>query len=174
MEASTMRKSLTIAPLLVAGCLAAVTPARAQSALLDLPRDSQHAKVMQRVGITDITINYHRPLVKGRKIWGNIVPYGQVWRAGANENTIIQFTDPVTIEGKPLAKGVYGLHMIPGENEWTVIFSKNSTAWGSRSYDQAEDALRVTVKSRPDEMHESLTFDFDDPKPNAVSVVMRW
>src|SRR5262252_5631518 len=165
MEASTMRKSLTIAPLLVAGCLAAVTPARAQSALLDLPRDSQHAKVMQRIGITDVTINYHRPLVKGRKIWGSIVPYGQVWRAGANENTIIEFTDPVTIEGKPLAKGVYGLHMIPAENEWTVIFSKNSTAWGSFTYNQSEDALRVTVKPQPAEMKEALAYEVDSVTP---------
>ena len=80
------------------------------------------------------------------RVWGGVVPYGQVWRAGANENTTIKFTDPVTIEGKPLPKGTYGLHMIPGENEWTVIFSNNSTSWGSFTYDQAEDALRVTVK----------------------------
>src|SRR5580765_3931245 len=148
MEAPTMRKHLAIATLLVV-CFAAATQVHAQSALLDLPRDSQHAKVIQRVGITDITINYHRPLVKGRKVWGNIVPYGQVWRAGANENTTIAFSDPVNIEGKSLAKGVYGLHMIPAENEWTIIFSKNSTAWGSFTYNQSEDALRVTVKPQP-------------------------
>src|SRR5579872_4901496 len=92
----------------------------AQSALLDLPRDSQHSTVIQRIGITDITINYHRPLVKGRTIWGKVVPYGEVWRAGANENTTITFTDPVSIEGKPLAKGTYGLHIIPGHDQWTV------------------------------------------------------
>jgi hypothetical protein len=154
--------------------LASAAVAQAQSDLLDLPRDSQRAEVSQRIGITNITVRYHRPLVKGRKVFGGLAPYGQVWRAGANENTIIEFGDAVTVEGKPLAKGVYGLHMIPGESAWTVIFSKNSSSWGSRSYDQAEDALRVTVKSRPDEMHEALTFDFDDPKPNAVSVVMRW
>src|SRR5437868_1660635 len=97
----------------VLALLLAVTMLQAQSAVLDLPRDSQHAVVTQRVGITEITINYHRPLVKGRKIWGNVVPYGQVWRAGANENTTIAFTDPVTVEGKSLDKGTYGLHMIP-------------------------------------------------------------
>src|SRR5689334_25151748 len=102
---------------------------QAQSALLNIPRQSQHAVITQRIGITDITINYHRPLVNGRKVWGGLVPYGEVWRAGANENTTIAFSDPVTIEGKSLAKGVYGLHMIPAENEWTIIFSKNSTAW---------------------------------------------
>src|SRR6201997_5569078 len=87
---------------------------------LNLPRQSQHAVIMQRIGITDITINYHRPLANGRQVWGKLVPYGQVWRAGANENTTIRFTDPVTIEGQALDKGIYGLHMMPGENEWTV------------------------------------------------------
>ena len=103
----------------------------AQSALVNIPRHSQHAVLTQRIGITDVTINYHRPLANGRKIWGGLVPYGQVWRAGANENTTITFSDPVTIEGQPLDKGTYGLHMIPGEDQWTVIFSKMSDAWGS-------------------------------------------
>jgi len=169
-----MRRYFSIATLLVASCFAAATQAHAQSALLDLPRDSQHAKVIQRVGITDIIINYHRPLVKGRKIWGSIVPYGQVWRAGANENTTIEFTDPVTIEGKPLAKGIYGLHTIPGENEWTVIFSKNSTAWGSFTYNQSEDALRVTVKPQTAEMKEALAYDVDSLTPDSAVVTLRW
>src|SRR5215510_4344792 len=108
--------------------------ALAQSVTLDLPRDSQHAVVIQRVGITDIKVNYHRPLVKDRKIWGKVVPYDAVWRAGANENTTISFSDPVSIEGKPLEAGTYGLHMIPGQKEWTVIFSKNSTSWGAFTY----------------------------------------
>src|SRR6478672_11699275 len=145
-----------------------------QSFVLDLPRPSQHAALTQRIGITDVTINYHRPLVKGRKIWDGVVPYGQVWRAGANENTTIAFTDPVTIEGKALPKGTYGLHMIPGENEWTVIFSKNSTSWGSFTYDQTEDALRVTVKPQTAEFHEALTYDFDDVRPDSSVVTLRW
>jgi len=145
-----------------------------QSTILDLPRPSQHATVMQRVGITDIMINYHRPLVNQRKVWGGIVPYGQVWRAGANENTTIAFTDPVTIEGKPLAKGTYGLHMIPAENEWTVIFSNNSTSWGSFTYKQSEDALRVSVKAQPAEFREALAYDFEDVKPDSTVVALRW
>ncbi len=100
-----MRRSFATPALLLVFCTFAAFPAMAQSALLDLPRDSQHAKARSAVGITDITINYHRPLVKGRKVWGSLVPYGQVWRAGANENTTIEFTDPVTIEGKALAEG---------------------------------------------------------------------
>ena len=146
----------------------------AQSFVLDLPRPSQHAVITQRIGITDVTINYHRPMVNKRKVWGGLVPYGQVWRAGANENTTIKFSDPVTIEGKPLAAGAYGLHMIPGENEWTVIFSRNSTSWGSFTYNQAEDALRVTVKPQAAEFHEALTYDFDDVNPDFTVVTLRW
>jgi len=142
--------------------------------MLDLPRQSQHAIVTQRIGITDITVNYHRPLANGRQVWGKLVPYGQVWRAGANENTTVTFTDPISIEGQPLDKGTYGLHMIPGESEWTVIFSKMSTAWGSFSYKQDEDALRVTVKPQTTEFHDALTYDFDEVKPDSTVVTLRW
>jgi hypothetical protein len=168
-----MRKSFALTPVFIAIVFAA-TLAHAQSAVLDLPRDSQHAKVIQRVGITDITINYHRPLVKGRKVWGGLVPYGQVWRAGANENTTIEFTDPVSVEGKPLAKGIYGLHMLPTENEWTVIFSKTATAWGSFTYNQSEDALRVTVKPQAAEMKEALAYEVDDVTPTSAVISLRW
>jgi tetratricopeptide (TPR) repeat protein len=145
-----------------------------QTVLLNLPEISQRAVIAQRVGITDITLTYHRPLVNGRKIWGTTVPYGKVWRSGANQNTVIEFSDPVTIEGKELPKGAYGLHTIPDENEWTIIFSKASTAWGSFTYDQAEDALRVMVKPKPADFHEALTYSFDDPKPNEVTVALSW
>jgi tetratricopeptide (TPR) repeat protein len=130
--------------------------------------------VAQRIGLTDVTIVYHRPLAGERKIWGGIVPYGQVWRAGANENTTIEFSTPVSVESQPLAKGIYGLHMIPGTDSWTVIFSKNSSAWGSFTYNQAEDALRVTVKPQPAEMHNALTYDFDDVKPASAVVKLQW
>jgi hypothetical protein len=160
--------------LLVTSFSHAQTIATGETVMLDLPRQSQHARVMQRVGITDITINYHRPLTNGRQIWGKLAPYGQVWRAGANENTTITFTDPVTIEGQPLDKGTYGLHMIPGESDWTVIFSKNSTSWGSFTYKQDEDALRVNVKPQTAEAHDALTYDFDEVKPDSTTVTMRW
>lgn len=168
-----MRKLGIVALVVVAVSLAA-SLCWAQSAVLDLPRDSQHSIVTQRIGITDITINYHRPLVKGRTIWGKVVPYGEVWRAGANENTTIKFTDAVSIEGKPLDKGIYGLHMIPDQNQWTVIFSKVHSAWGSFTYNQAEDALRVTVKPQASEMHEALTYDFDDVKKDSAVASLRW
>jgi len=164
---------------LLSGVLLAANFVHAQTAtgetlMLTLPRQSQHALVSQRIGVTDITINYHRPLANGRQVWGKLVPYGQVWRAGANENTTITFTDPVTIEGQALDKGTYGLHMIPGENEWTVIFSKDSAAWGSFSYKQEDDALRVTVKPQATELHDALAYDFDDVKPDSTVVTMRW
>ena len=142
---------------------------------LNLPDVSQAAEVKQRIALTDITIKYHRPLVNGRKIWGGLVPYGKVWRAGANENTTIEFSDPVSVEGKPLAKGIYGLHMIPNQDSWTVIFSKTNTGWGSYSYDQKEDALRVDVKLRPlAENKEALEFDFEDLKPTSTAATMKW
>ncbi|MGA8620177.1 MAG: DUF2911 domain-containing protein [Candidatus Sulfotelmatobacter sp.] len=164
---------------LLSGFLSMASICHAQTAtsetlMLDLPRQSQHGLITQRIGITDITINYHRPLANGRQIWGKVVPYGEVWRAGANENTTITFTDPVTIEGHGLDKGTYGLHMIPGENQWTVIFSKSSTAWGSFTYKQDEDALRVTVKPQAAELHDALTYDFDDLKADSTVVTLRW
>jgi hypothetical protein len=159
---------------LLTASLSAAQTATGETLMLNLPRASQHALVSQRIGITDITINYHRPLANGRQIWGKVVPYGQVWRAGANENTIITFTDPVTIEGQPLDKGTYGLHMIPGEDKWTVIFSKDSRAWGSFSYKQEDDALRVTVTPQPAEPHDALAYDFDSVKPDSTVVTMRW
>jgi len=158
----------------VIGVLFVASMCQAQSAVLNIPRQSQHSVLTQRIGITDITINYHRPLVNGRKIWGDLVPYGQVWRAGANENTTIAFSDPVTIEGQPLDKGVYGLHMIPGENEWTVIFSRSSTSWGSFTYKQEEDALRVAVRPQPADMHNALTYDFDKLTPTSAVLELQW
>src|SRR6202171_6529155 len=137
---------------LLMAALSGVSPA--QSFVLDFPLPSQRAQISQRIGITDITIAYHRPLVNDRKVWDALVPYGKVWRAGTNINTTITFSDPVMIEGKPLDRGTYGLHMIPNADEWTIIFSKNSTSWGSFTYDPAEDALRIAVKPEPADMHE--------------------
>jgi hypothetical protein len=149
------------------------TGAQAQT-VLNQPRQSQRAQVMQRVGITDITVNYSRPLVKGRRIFGKLIPWGQVWRAGADENSTITFSKPVTVEGKPLAEGTYGLHMIPGDKEWTVIFSKASDAWGSFTYKEEEDALRVVVAPKAAEMHEALTYSLDNLRPDEVTVDLFW
>jgi tetratricopeptide (TPR) repeat protein len=153
---------------------ASSTVTRAQSFVLDLPDASQRAEVSQRIGLTDITIDYHRPLAKDRKVWDGLVPYGKVWRAGANLNTTITFTDPVLIEGQPLDKGTYGLHMLPTADQWTVIFSKNFTSWGAFTYDQSEDALRVSVKPHPAELHNALTYDFDQLQPDSAVIELEW
>ena len=158
----------------------APAPARAQfkngnqTVLLELPRVSQRAVLTQRIGLTDITITYHRPHGKGRKVFGNLVSYDRVWRAGANDNTVIEFTHPVTVEGQPLGAGRYGLHMVPGEKEWVVIFSTNSSSWGSFYYDKKEDALRVTVKPRPIAMRDTLRYEFDELTPESAVIAMEW
>ena len=166
MVRAALRIFLLSLPLLVL-----LSVSSAQSLVLDLPLQSQRAEISQRIGITDVTISYnHRPLVNNRKVWGDLVPYGSVWRAGANENTTITFSDPGMVEGKQLDKGTYGLHMIPNADEWTIIFSKNSTSWGSFTYNQSEDALRVNVKPKTDDMHNALTYDFDQLQPNSAVV----
>jgi len=141
---------------------------------LNIPRVSQHGSVEQTIGISSITINYHRPLAGDREIMGKTVPYGKVWRAGANENSTVTFSDDVAVEGKPLAAGTYGLHMIPDKDQWTIIFSKNSSSWGSFSYDEKEDALRVNVKPGTGETFDVLTYTFDDVKPDSTVATLRW
>jgi tetratricopeptide (TPR) repeat protein len=141
---------------------------------LTTPQPSPEAEITQEVGITKITISYHRPGVKGRTIWGDLVPYGQVWRAGANENTTIHFSNAVQIEGKNLEAGKYGLHMIPSENTWTIIFSTVHTAWGSFGYDESEDALRINVKPEAAPFEERLSYHFDNPTNNSVIIALSW
>jgi hypothetical protein len=155
------------------------------------PRTSQKAEVSQWIGLVKVTVNYSSPNVNAPdgenrtdKIWGGVVPFGMgkssftngpmPWRAGANENTVITFSHDVVVEGKKLVAGAYGLHFIPNKDEWTVIFSKNSTSWGSFTYQESEDALRVTVKPQAAEMHEWLTYEFTDRKPNAATLAMVW
>jgi Protein of unknown function (DUF2911) len=173
---NTFRFLLTIS----LGLAVCITSAQAQfkngsqATELNLPRISQHGVTTQTIGISTVTIDYSRPLAGTREVWGKTVPYGKVWRSGANENTTITFSDDVSVEGKPLAAGTYGLHMIPDKDQWTIIFSKNSTSWGSFSYDEKEDALRVTVKPSTDQNFDTLTFTFDDVKPDSAVATLRW
>jgi hypothetical protein len=168
-------KTLTLKPFAFCFAILGISGTVSAQNDLNLPDVSQAGEVKQRIALTDITIKYHRPLVNGRKIWGGLVPYGKVWRVGANENTTIEFSDPVSVEGKPLDKGTYGLHMIPNQDSWTVIFSKTNTGWGSYSYDQKEDALRVDVKPQPlAEQDEALEFEFENLKPTSTAVTMKW
>jgi tetratricopeptide (TPR) repeat protein len=159
----------SFALLLLFGGAAGAQPA------LTLPQASPKASISQAVGLTDIAITYHRPAVNKRKIWGDLVPYDQVWRAGANQNTTITSSSPVTVNGRPLAAGTYGLHMIPTEGgDWTIVFSNVSWAWGSFTYDEKEDALRVTAKPQPAEFQERLSYGFEDPTDKSVQAAMRW
>ncbi|MDX1940222.1 MAG: DUF2911 domain-containing protein [Saprospiraceae bacterium] len=147
----------------------------AQTSVTKTPDASPKAAVMQTIGLTDIKVVYHRPAVKGRQVWGNMVPYNAVWRAGANDNTVISFSTDVKIEGKELKAGTYGLHMLPKENECEVIFSNNSTAWGSFSYNQAEDALRVTIQpQKTTQFYEWLAYEFEDPSANSTICALKW
>lgn len=141
---------------------------------LKKPEASQAAMAMQRIGLTDIVVSYHSPFSKGRNIWGDLVPYNEVWRAGANENTTISFSTPVMIEGKPLAAGTYGLHMIPSQTQWTILFNKNSAAWGSFFYDEKEEILRVQVTPKSIPEQNWLSYVFIDPLPNSVTIQLCW
>lgn len=172
-----MRKSTLINLAFLVAALPAVAQMQQtapQPPPLKLPRVSQHAVLTQTIGLTDMTITYSRPGVKGRTIFGSLVPYGKVWRTGANEATKISFSDNVTVDGKPLPKGVYSLHTIPGEHEWTVIFNKVADQWGSFSYKESEDALRVMVKPHTAPFTEWMTFDVPQLSTDKATVELRW
>jgi hypothetical protein len=181
--------------LLLAGAAVSV------DAQLRLPRPSQKASVMQTIGTTDITITYHRPGVKGRTIFADapksmvdrakgqmtldnsferlpgepIVPYGYMWRAGANEATQFVVTDDVMINGQKLAAGSYSLHAIPGKSEWTIVFNGNANQWGSFNYDPAKDTLRVkAVPEKTKDVQEWLMYSIDPVTDNSATVNIRW
>ena len=141
----TQRTLVTLVLLLALALPSGAQILRQQNQTVDLPRASPAASVSQRVGLTDIEIAYHRPAVNEREVWSALAPYGQVWRTGANENTVVSFSTDVTVQGQALAAGTYGLHTIPGEDEWTIIFSEDADAWGSFSYNEERDVLRVQV-----------------------------
>src|ERR1043165_8278857 len=168
-------------------------------AQVEVPRPSQKASVMQRIGVTDITINYSRPGVKGRKIWGDplpgqtteggatldnqntrpkdayIVPYGHVWRTGANEATQFVVTDDVLINGQKLPAGSYSLHTIPNKDEWTIVFNTTANQWGSFDYDAAKDTLRVKAKPQWLNTNEEwLSYSFDPVTDDSAQVNIRW
>src|SRR4026208_2562465 len=171
----------------------------AAQAPVRLPRPSPKASVMQTIGVTDITITYSRPGVKGRKIWGDplpgqtaageatlddqnkrpkdapIVPYGHVWRTGANEATQFTVTEDVMINGQKLAAGTYSLHTIPAKDEWTIVFNGTANQWGSFNYDPAKDTLRVKAKPQwVNTSEEWLTYSVDPVGEDSAQVNIRW
>jgi DUF2911 family protein len=154
--------------------LALLAPSAFAQNALKLPRVSQKAVVTQTIGLTDVTITYSRPGVKGRVIWGDLVPYDKVWRTGANEATEIAFSQDVTINGKALPAGTYSLHTIPGKTSWTVIFNKKAEQWGSYEYDAAQDALRVQVTPASGPSQEWMEFSFQDLTTDAATIELAW
>jgi len=154
--------------------------------------NNQMASVVQHIGPVEVRIDYSSPAVHGPdgkdrrgQIWGKLVPYGLSdlgfgngkpgpWRAGANQNTVFSVSDDVVVQGKPLPAGHYGLHMIPGQDEWTIIFSKDSGAWGAFFYEDSHDALRVQAKPAKHEYREWLTYDFVERKPTQTTVQLQW
>ena len=156
---------------LVAALAFAPVAAHAQ---LVLPRPSPKATVMQQIGITDLTVSYSRPGVKGRAIWGALVPYGQPWRTGANEATTFTTTDEIKVGGTALPAGTYSFFTIPAEGEWTVIFSKQQGQWGAYQYDPQQDAARVMARPSTADHVEWMEFTFEDMTPNSANLTLRW
>ena len=183
--------------------ICAVPSALAQQPPLQVKpiRPSQKASVMQTIGVTDVTITYSRPPVKGRTIFADapatmearakgeatldnqnerqkgepIVPYNHVWRAGANEATMFVVTDDVMINGQPLKAGTYSMHTIPGKDEWTIIFNNDAGQWGSFTYDEKKDALRVKTKAQmASDSQEWLEYTFDPITDSTATVNIRW
>ena len=146
----------------------------AQNDRLELPWPSPHATVSQVVGLTTLSVDYHRPGVNKRVVWGGLVPWDSVWRAGANENTVLSSTSAFTVGGITLPAGRYGVFMIPTRTTWTIALSKQSNAWGAFSYDASEDAVRFVVTPVAAEFTERLQYNFDDPTNTSVTLTMRW
>jgi hypothetical protein len=139
------------------------------------PQPSSTAMVTQTFGLGKISLTYSRPDVKGRKIFGYMEPYGTVWRTGANSATVIKFSDDVTMEGKKIPAGEYGLFSIPGEKEWTIIISKQPNQWGAYSYKESDDFVRFTVSTEHlTSLTETMTLAFTDITPTTCDLQMRW
>ncbi len=189
------RVAAVVAPVVAVVAAAVLAPAAAAQFAVTLPPSggNQKAEVTQWIGLVKVNVSYSGPKVtapdgtdRRGKIWGGLVPYGWhkesfgtcgnecPWRGGANENTVVRVSHDVTVEGKPLPAGAYGLFFVPGPEEWTVIFSKDSTSWGHYFYDAKDDALRVTVKPRKAPYTHWLTYDFVERLPEKATLAMRW
>lgn len=158
-----------------AAALAVLFSARLASAQLELPRPSPGAKVMQQVGLTDITVDYSSPAVKARKIWGGLVPYAKLWRTGANQTTRITFSKDVVVGDKPVPAGTYALFTIPTQSAWTLILNKrvDQPATG-QEYKEDQDQARVTVQAKPAPHRERLAFIFNDTTDDKTSLELEW
>lgn len=165
-----MKKPAALALLLTFSAFGA---AQAQTQI-KLPQASPAASVKTAVGTSEVVIDYHRPGVKGRKIWGELVPFGQVWRLGANNATTITFADPVKVEGKDVPAGTYGLFAIPAEDKWTLILNKEAQQWGAYSYKQDQDLVRFDVKPQTGPFTEWMVFNITPAGEGKAVVEMAW
>jgi hypothetical protein len=142
---------------------------------IQMPQASPSAKIAQQVGLTQVTVDYSRPSTKGRKIFGELVPYGVVWRTGANSATIFNFSTEVMIGGKKVPAGSYALYSIPGKSEWTLVLSKNTQLWGSIGYSASDDLLRWTVPaSKTSKKYETFEISFNKLTDNSADVSLKW
>jgi hypothetical protein len=162
---------MKLRPTLILAAAALAAPALAQ---FETPQPSPKATLSQRVGLTDVTLTYSRPSVKGRAIWGELVPMDKPWRTGANQATTITFSDDVTIEGQKLAAGTYSIVTIPGKDEWTVIFNNDTKLWWETEYDAAKDALRVKVKPEAAPMLETFHIGFPSISATGAVLAIEW
>jgi tetratricopeptide (TPR) repeat protein len=182
-----------LTPLAAAAILAASSAAAQPGATLPPDGNNEFGSVTQGIGLVRVTLQYNSPHVhsptgedRHGKIWGGLVPYGMAslnfgtcgdkcpWRGGANENTVFTTSHDVKVQGQALPAGTYGVHFIPGPEEWTIVFSKNNTSWGSFFYDAREDALRVKAKPEKSDYHEWLTYEFTERKPDRATAALKW
>lgn len=142
---------------------------------INMPQASPAAVVSQKMGLTDVSVEYSRPSMRGRKIFGELVPYGEVWRAGANAATVLTFSTDVKIEGNSIPAGNYALYAIPGKTEWTIILSSKTKLWGAVGYSQEDDVLRFKVKpGKTSQVYETLEINFVDMTDTGASVAIKW
>lgn len=166
------KRSLSLAFALTATAAALTLPATAEERS---PQVSPSSQVTQRVGLSDVTITFSRPGVKGRKIWGELVPMGKIWRTGANQATTIKFEEDVLVEGKPVAAGTYALFTVPGEKTWSLILNKDAKQWGAYTHKDADDVVKVDVTPRAAASPEEwMTFRFSDLSNDGATVVLSW
>jgi hypothetical protein len=171
-----MKHTLRLAIVAVAlGTSCVLSAQNATAPKLEFPAASPSSTLKQRVGITDVEINYSRPSAKGRKIFGGLIPYGEVWRTGANQATKVSFSTPVKINGTALASGTYELFTIPNENEWTVIFHKPMSQWGAYAYDAKNDVVRVVAKpiALPSSI-ETFSIGVTDLRDESATLYLLW
>lgn len=163
-----MKKTIIVSTLLLGSLF--LTDLKAQ----DLPKPSSSAEVKQRIGLTDITVAYSRPNVNDREIFGDLVPFNEIWRTGANMNTLITFTDDVKIEGKEVKAGTYSVFTFPGEKEWKVVFNNETKSWGTGGYDETNNVFEATVPAKTTNHHETMEFSFENVQIENGLLQLAW